>query len=297
MYKIAVLLKSFAGDLQYVDRLIKSFNRYNRESIHLYIVVPKFDIDLFSKYKNRNITTLIDEEITDNLIHDNHILNIRPGYVNQEIIKLAFWKKGFCKNYFCLDSEVVFIKNFFEKDFIYKNDTPYTIIDYDNELIVDKEYFNTHWVKREKYIRKIQKSIGLKDNRLLTCHSFAIFSSKVLESMYFKFMKPNNLSYSDLINISPYEYSWYNMWLQKDKTIELQIREPLIKFFHQKSQHLDYLRRGVTINDMRRSFIGYNINSNYSRGYGVVSYNESYKYWPPVNLEAIAWRIRKRLNV
>ena len=146
----------------------------------------------------------------------------------------------------------------------------------DKDLAVEPEYYHTHWKEREKLIRLIQKEVGLVDSRMLTCHGFAIFSCKVLESLYNKFLIPRNMTYIDLMRISPYEFSWYNMWLQEDKTIPIEIKEPIIKFFHHANHHLDFLRKDITIKDMARSYIGYNINSNYSRGYGVVSYDTTH---------------------
>ncbi|WP_214044329.1 DUF6492 family protein [Methanomethylovorans sp.] len=278
MHKIAILLVTYIGDIKYVERLIPSYIKYNRDNIALYIVVPASDIKAFEKFKNYNIKLLTYESITDNLVHDNSIRGIRPGYINQEIVKLAFWEKGLCENYFCMDSDGQFIKDFYISDFMYDKNTPYTILVEDNELIVEPEYYKRHWVEREKLIRLIQKEIGLVDKRMLTCHGFAILSCKVLESLHKKYLLPKNLTYRDLLSKSPYEFSWYNMWLQKDKTIEIQFREPLMKVFHHKNHHLEYLQKGITLDDIARGYLGVVINSNYSRWDGVVSYEDGNIY-------------------
>jgi len=282
MHTLAILLKTYAGDIGYVDRLIKSFNKYNRDNIHMYLVAPEEELSLFRKYKGTNITLLSDESITDDLVVDNCVRGIRPGYVNQEIIKLAFWEKGVCDNYFCMDSDGYFIRKFYKSDFMYDKKIPYTILAEDNELKVDPEYYKNHWFGREKLIRKIQKEIGLVDRRMLTCHGFAVFSTRVLRSFKTKFLLPRKLTYKDILKISPYEFSWYNMWLQKDKTIPIEFKEPLIKFFHNKYQHLNYLRMGIKETDVARGYIGINVNSNYSRGFGVINYDESIKYWTSI---------------
>lgn len=278
MNKLVILLPSYIGDISYVERLIGSYNTHNIDNIPLFIVVPKPDRKVFEKFIDKNIKIFTEDEITDNLVFDNSIRGIRPGYVNQEIIKLAFWEKGLCENYFCMDSDGVFIRDFFLSDFLYDNDNPYTILVEDNELAVEPEYYKKYWFEREKLIRLIQNKIGLSDKRMLTCHGFAILSCKVLESLYLKFILPNNLTYRDLINISPYEYSWYNMWLQKDKTIPIMFREHIFKYFHHKNHHLEYLEKDITLNDISRGYIGVVINSNYSRGYGVVSYEDGNVY-------------------
>jgi hypothetical protein len=278
MHKIAILLVTYTGDIEYVDRLILSYKKYNIDKIPLYIAVPSFDIKAFERFRCDNIELLTMESITNNLVSDNSVFGIRPGYINQEIIKLAFWEKGLCENYFCMDSDGEFIRDFFISDFMYDDDTPYTILVEDNELAVEPEYYKKYWFEREKLIRLIQKEVGLVDRRMLTCHGFAIISCKVLESLYKKYLSPNNLTYQDILNKAPYEFSWYNMWLQKDKTIQIEFREHIMKYFHHKNHHLEYLQKGITLQDISRGYIGVVINSNYSRGYGVISYDDGDVY-------------------
>ena len=278
-HKLAFLLKTYSGDFNYAKRLINSFVEYNSDKIPLYVVVPLSEINIFKELVlNSDIFLINEENITDELVKDTSVRGIRPGYINQEIIKLAFWESNICENYFCIDSDAVFIRPFFISDFMFNETTPYTIISEDNELKVDPEYYYSHWIEREKLISDIKVFIDFEDSRMLTCHSFAIFSSKVLRSFKENFLLERGLNYIDIMKISPYEFSWYNMWLQKSKDIEIQIKEPLIKFFHQKSQHLEYINRGITLNDLARGFIGYNINSNYSRDLGVLNYADYNKY-------------------
>ena len=274
MHKIAILLVTYIGDIGYVGRLIPNYKKYNIDKIPLYIAIPNSDIKAFERFRCDNIELLTMESITNNLVSDNSVRGIRPGYINQEIIKLAFWEKGLCENYFCMDSDGEFIRDFFISDFMYDDDTPYTILVEDNELAVEPEYYKKYWFEREKLIRLIQKEVGLVDRRMLTCHGFAIISCKVLESLYKKYLSPNNLTYQDILNKAPYEFSWYNMWLQKDKTIGIQFREHIFKYFHHKNHHLEYLQKGITLQDISRGYIGVVVNSNYSRGYGVVSYED-----------------------
>ena len=270
----AILLKTYSGDLNYVERLLHSFHKHNVENIPLYIVCPEVELNVFKKFDKKNIFIYSDESITDELVSDDSILGIRPGYINQEIIKLSFWEKKVCDNYFCLDSDIIFIRDFYVHDFMFDKNTPYTILQEDNELIVEPEYYNTHWINRAEYIKKINIAIGYEDHRMLTCHGSAILSAKVLESFKMNFLIKNNFGYKDALRIAPYEYSWYNIWLLKHKTIEIEFREPIIKMFHQKSHHTEYIKKGITLNDISRAYIGYNINSNYSRSYGVVNYED-----------------------
>ena len=270
------LLKTYIGDLQYVIKLIDSFNKYNSDNILIYVVVPSKDLFSFNCISSELVKIISEESLGISLTKEK-INGIRPGYINQAIIKLGFWEAGYSKNYFCVDSDSIFIKNFFISDFIHSKDVPYSVLVEDKELMVDPGYFfKQNWNGRFKSIRKIQKSLGMNsDRKVLTSHGFSIFSSKVLKSLKNDFLEKNKIDYIDLMKISPYEPSWYNMWLQHKKPIEIHPIEPLFKTFHYKNHHLDYLIKKINLNDISRGYLGLVINSNYSRGWGIVSYNDS----------------------
>lgn len=273
MHKIAILLKTYIGDIEYVKRLLISYQKYNIDKIPLYLVAPASDLKEFEQFKSEGIEIYSDESITNELATSD-VHGIRPGYINQEIIKLAFWEKRLCENYICIDSDGVFIRDFFVSDFMYDESTPYTILVEDNELQVEPQYYRDHWKARYELIRRIQKEIGLRDKRILTSHGFSILSAKVLESFKTKYLKVKNLTYIDILDQAPYEFSWYNMWLQYDKTIDIYFREPLFKCFHHKNQHAEYLLRGIKIEDIARGYVGLIVNSNFSRDFGVISFDE-----------------------
>jgi hypothetical protein len=69
----------------------------------------------------------------------------------------------------------------------------------------------------------------------------------------------------------PYEFSWYNMWLQKSNVIPIHQIEPLVKVFHDEDQHVASLARGVGVEDLARSYLAVVVNSNYSRDLGPIS--------------------------
>ena len=100
MYPIVFLLPSYLGDIEYAKRLLISYKKFNVDNIPLYIAVQNYDKKEFERFVGGNINLITYQEITDNLVNDDSVRGIRPGYINQEIIKLAFWEKKVCKNYF-----------------------------------------------------------------------------------------------------------------------------------------------------------------------------------------------------
>jgi hypothetical protein len=274
MTQLALLLKSYAPDRAYAERLVTSFRRFNADGLTLYCVVPDADLELFQPLAGPEVEVMPESLLAHHLV-DRPVHGLRPGYINQEIVKLSFWELGLSENTFCVDSEAVFIRPFGVGDFMADERTPYTVLVEDRELLVEPRYYREHWVARESSLRRIQELIGATDPVLRTCHGHQVFSSPVLRSFRDDFLRPRGWGYADALEQSPYEFSWYSLWLQHSMVIPIRAREPLVKVFHHEGQHLEYILRGITIDDMARAYIAVVVNSNYSRDLGLVSLDES----------------------
>jgi len=284
--KFAILLKSYSGDIERAVNLVRSFTEFNRDNIPLYISVPKQDRSLFnSRIQAENIKIINDEDVSSGLITEK-INSFSIGYINQQIVKLSFWKTGLCENYFCADSDSYFIRDFSVSDFMFNEDTPYTVLIQDKDLAIEPEYQGM-WDSRLERLEYIKKRLGVKDRLLKTCHGFGILSSKVLRSFEENYLKANNLSYSDILKESAFEISWYNFWLQKTKIIEIIPIEPLFKTFHYRGQYQNYRQRLITEKDIARSYIGICLNSNWLMNSG------SRRYENPSRTNRLFFRIAK----
>jgi len=265
-----MLCKSFSEDLEYAQRMVKSFHEFNTEGLKLFLVVPETELDLFGQFTCPTVEILSEDRLGQHLV-DREVHGMRPGYINQEIVKLAFWELQLCSNYFCVDSDAEFIRPFGVKDFMFDSDTPYSVLVQDLELAVEPEYFNQYWKSRESELKSIAEAVGLDSRVILTCHGHTVFSAAVLKSFVKDFLTARGWVYADALEFSPYEFTWYNLWLQKSHVIDVHPREPWIKVFHNQSQHMEYLVRGITFTDITRGYLGVVVNSNYSRGLGVVN--------------------------
>lgn len=268
MEKFVFLLKTYKDDLEYARRLVASFERFNIDGIKLFVVVDSVDYTIFEQALSgaANVTLLckeiIDTQFADDISNKTGISN---GYINQEIVKLSFWRLGLCKNYSCIDSELEFIRNFTVDEFMYDEDTPYTVLTEDHELETNPEYYSTYWVERQRKLDIIRDEFKIKNIHLMTCHGMQTFSSKVLEEMWSGYMQPKGLDYIDLLNISPYEFTWYNYYLQKEKNIEIIPCEPHFKTYHMAYQGTLDAISGVDVKSLCRGYCGIVINSNFSR--------------------------------
>jgi hypothetical protein len=128
-----------------------------------------------------------------------------------------------------------------------------------------------------KSLERIREAIGYTGPWLFTVHGHAVFSSRVLESFTQEFLSPRGWDYRDALALSPYEPTWYNTWLLHTNVIPVHKREPLVKTFHNSNQHLEYQLRGITTADAARGFVAVVVNSNYSRGHGVMNAQDSLK--------------------
>jgi hypothetical protein len=113
--------------------------------------------------------------------------------------------------------------------------------------------------------------VGLDDPVMRTSHGHQVFSAKVLQSFRDEFLAPRGWSYADAVAFSPYEFSWYAMWLQKSQVIPIYQREPLVKVFHDEEQHLAAILSGIGPEDLARGYVAVVVNSNFSRDLGAVS--------------------------
>lgn len=270
MATFGLLLKSYDKDWEYARRLVESFHKHNADRLSMYVVVPEDDLLQFRELSSQTVIVLSETLLSQHLVHEP-VNGIRAGYINQEIVKLSFWELGYLDNYFCIDSEAVFVRDFFQSDFMADEETPYTVLVEDHELKVEPRYFREHWTEREARIRHIADLLELRSPVLKTCHGHQVFSSSVLESFVSTFLKPKGWTYRDALAESPYEFSWYNLWLQKSELIPIHQREPFVKVFHNESQHLEYILRGITVEDIARGYVAVVINSNFSRDVGMIN--------------------------
>jgi hypothetical protein len=256
MHNIVLYCKSYRNDLDRVKLLSKSIEKHNLDNIPFYISVPDQDIELF---KNNITTNVI-------VISDSEIDSENTGWQGQQIVKSQFWKLKVCKNYVCIDSDSYFIKDFTTKDFMYDEETPYTICHEDKDLL--------EWSIRSNLGFDIQKSFQEDRNKVMNLFnrtgayydfgpSPVIWNCNVWNSLFENYMKPNNLSFKNLISFSPSEFTWYGEWLLVSKVISLYPKQPIMKVFHYGQQYHEAKQKGYTEKDFTKNYLGIIMQSNW----------------------------------
>lgn len=264
MKNFCMYCKTYSGDLNRFKLMVESFNKYNVDGITLVVSVPEKEMDLFNRFKSKNIDVITDESYAGKYFTKKPLHNLSLGYVNQEICKLAFWESKIAKNYLCIDSDLLFIRDFHESDFMADKNTPYTILVMDKDLAIEKHYHN-FWLWRQEFIKKIYKSVGLNDRRYRTCHGMQVLNAVVLKSLKDDFMKKHKYNYADLIAIAPYEFTWYNAWFQKCGLIREVAVEPFFKTFHMRIEYTLSRLRKLKLEDYAYSYVGIILNGNWKK--------------------------------
>lgn len=74
-------------------------------------------------------------------------------------------------------------------------------------------------------------------------------------------MKPKMLQYNDLLKISPYEFTWYNVWFQKSELIKEITVEPFFKMLHMRQEYTFSRLRLLRQEDFALAYVGLILNS------------------------------------
>lgn len=266
MEKIVLYCKSYRNDIERISNLVESINIHNVDKIPFYISIPGSDVELFTNRNFPNTTIISDEQING----DPNLYNrgIDPRVLAFST-RLNIWMAGLAENYFCLDSDAYFIRPFKVKDFMFDEETPYTVMHEQKELF--------SWTVTKIKELGFDPKGGFANDRNLIMSIFGrqgrlydfgpnpvIFSSKVLECLNKQYLVPNNLTTEDLIKVSNDEYTWYGEALLVFEPIKIRPTEPLFKVFHYPQQYVEYKQQNITEEMITQNYMGIIMQSNFN---------------------------------
>lgn len=285
----ALVVKSYFNDLNRVQRLLNSIRQYNLDELVIYIIVPTEDLVSFrNKLGSDAINYLADLDILDLTMGCSNSTKIElPPVIMQQVVKTEFWRLRLAENYLIIDSDSYFIKDFSIKDFMFDNNTPYTIMNEGRHQL--------DWAARSGNIRFIRDYHELRERALSLFgrtgphFDFAptpmLCSSKVCEAMYEKVAKPKGESFYDQIVRFPCETQWYGEFLLHDQTIPIIPREPLFKVWGFEDQWKEGISIGETNDVLAKNYLGVIDQSYWSRSLDAYSKSQKRK---------IKWKRRVR---
>ena len=272
MDRFGILIKSYGPDLPYAERLLTSIDEFCEDDMPVAVVVPDEDLAVFAPAVSGRAELLPESLWCDQLV-DYRIHGSSPGYINQEIIKVSFGQHGLFANYLCADSETVFIRPFSTADFMYSEDVPYTFVTEDAELRADPIYESAYGSVRDRYLVGLREFLELPPRPYKTTHGMAVLSSQVCENLS-DYLISIDWTWADALELCPYEFSWYNFWLEREHVIPRVEREPIFKTIHLGHQHLELALKGIREEDLARGYVGVVVNSGFSRQHGHLGFDE-----------------------
>ncbi len=276
MDELVLYCKSYSRDLNRCLRLIQSIEKYNVEKIDFYLSIPSKDFSLFKdNFSLFNVKFIRDEEIisSNSKLKINEI-NKLPGEISQQIIKSEFWRLGISTNYVCLDSDNEFIKNFKKSDFICDDGIPYTVIGEGKEYLT---YFSSRRIdKVQGYLNKEAKHVQDFIGRRGKVYDFGIpplvWSRQVWESLD-QFLSEKDMNFADAVIQYPYELRLYGEALLKFNAIPLRPSEPFFRTYLHEIQYYADEKRGITLDSIRKNYLGIVKQSNWEGVSNEVSKN------------------------
>lgn len=269
MSSLVLYCKSYKTDLRRVERLARSIQQFNRDGMPFYISVPSPEVDLFtSRLKNLDVVILDDESIiraSPRLDLDK--MRTVPGHIAQQIIKSEFWRLDLSASYVCLDSDAVFIRPFQRNDFLASDGFPYSVIDEAHELIDDalqqgKLRIVDHFAREAEQMQSVFQRAGKR-------YSFGpfplVWHRAVWKSLEDNHLTPRGMSFYDAIMQCPIESRWYGEALLAYKAIPLHPSQAFFKVYHYAWQYDKDKRRGITQEQLSRTYCGLICQSSWER--------------------------------
>ena len=90
-----------------------------------------------------------------------------------------------------------------------------------------------------------------------------IWSTKVWQSLEDNYLIPNNLKFSDLIEVNGSEFTWYGEWLLYSQAIRLMPKGPLFKNYHYPHQYEYDKKTNYTKEKISKLYLGIGLQSIY----------------------------------
>ncbi|WP_062307945.1 DUF6492 family protein [Polynucleobacter sinensis] len=231
---------TFRKDLLRTVKLAQSIRAHNKSNIPFYISVPTQDVELFEEcLKDFDVKVFDEKDIfaTNPKLDIQKLYQIRGG-LRQQVIKSEFWRLGISKNYLVLDSDCVFIRDFDESDFIFKDDIPYSVIHEGRDVLQATERFGPKRIRQHFLADREPIKAALGRTGVTYDYGYAPFlwSAKVWESLDVHYLTPNGMSFLDAVLLCGSEFTWYGESLIHFRAIPIYPREQLFKHYHYEHQ-------------------------------------------------------------
>jgi Family of unknown function (DUF6492) len=252
--------KSYSRDFLRLKRLLDSIGRFNIDKLPFYISTPQSDKALLVEILGEDDYIWVADEdiVATNPKSSFEKYQAMPGGLSQQIVKSEFWRLGLAENYLCLDSDSLFIRDFYKSDFLSVDSVPYTVLHQNKELFQIAANRGQDKVERELRAEadRVQKLFGRIGPNFYCAPAPFIWSAKVWQSLDAQFLQPKGISIWDLITPEYPETLIYGETLLKFQAIPIIAIEPLFRIYHYDWQYFLMRRLGETEAKVAKHYMG-----------------------------------------
>ncbi|SFC52123.1 DUF6492 family protein [Flavobacterium phragmitis] len=264
MYKLILFIKTYEPDFKTVYKLLDSIDKFNQDNIPVIISVndDHFDFlkpDCFEKYKVYRDSEIFQTTVTE-------------GWRYQQIIKCNVYRLNICENYVAIDSDSVFIRDFYISDFMFDENTPYTIMQESKDLLemTERLQMDSQTIFFKRALRDTRPFFGNKGKEWDYGPSPYIWNCKVWEHFNEVFLKDLNLDFDtfftqiDKKSYSPSDCVIYGEYLLKTRLINIIPIGSLFKVYHYKRQYA-IEKNQLNMEQLSKIYLGLIHQSNWKR--------------------------------
>jgi hypothetical protein len=220
MHDVIIFCKTFTPDLERFKRLHAGIMAHNKDNIPFYICTSRDETATFKNAVGTDgVEYITDQEITGR--------NFIQTWALQQLVKLQFHRLNVCKNYFWIDSDFVILKDFYRCDFLFREDTPFTVV-YDAEPMLDFELIRKpsimsqdirreHYAEIVGYFGKIQAFFN-RNGPPLHFGAPALWSNRVVAALE-AHLQERDLPFDAMLHYAPFEMQWYGEFLLTNQII------------------------------------------------------------------------------
>lgn len=249
MDELAILCKSYRHDLDRCASLVESLRRHNRDDVPFYLSVPERDRHRFvNRLGTDAIRYLSDEEVVGG--------SLVQSWVNQQLVKLGFARRGVAENYLWIDSDFVVLRDFVAAEFFAYPGIPFTVVfeakpDPYWEKVVGAPPNDPEYARMFERVHAAQAKIRDWFGRTGPLYYFGspvIWSSRVVRALE-ELMLERGLDFEGMLALAPFEMNWYGEFLLARSVMPLVPRGALAVYFTRDWQYLRFLEQGLTLED------------------------------------------------
>lgn len=263
-HDLILFIKSYKLDFDSVKKLLASIKKHNIDNIPVYLSVNDNDFEYFKNNLAFDYVLLKDSVVVPCTITD--------PWRYQQVIKSSMHRLNICKNYLAIDSDSVFITDFYIKDFIYKDSIPYTVMHESKSYLEAMEQINrdSSTVFFKEATLETRKLLAINDTERIWDYgpSPYIWSTKVWSEIAIFLQKKGFTFETFLMEISkktsPSENAIYGEFLRVNKTIEIVPIGPLFKVYHYKEQY-QLEKKNHNIDVLKKIYLGVIFQSNWRK--------------------------------